>query len=219
MTRIVSSATPTSVYRYYDRFGILLYVGITSRSTSRNQEHNKSKIWWHYVAWQEVDHYPSREVAHRHEVELIEKFAPPFNVQHNRDHARMKLAYLAVIEEIDSAHERDPRNLLERLNRKLPFEVVRHEGSRMMLRSQATHVAITARLHIPRPTRMHPEGTGGEGIGQVLKSSMQGPFLELLVEARKGIWGNVYGLVKPLAIKGPPKFKLYYLRATPGVAE
>jgi len=32
---------PTSLYRYYDKYNVLLYVGITSRGLKRNREHSE----------------------------------------------------------------------------------------------------------------------------------------------------------------------------------
>lgn len=85
---------PTSVYKYYDRDGILIYVGITSRGSARNTEHNKSKFWWKFVDRQTVEHYLSRLKADRREQSLIQKMAPPFNRQHNRDYKAAQDAYL-----------------------------------------------------------------------------------------------------------------------------
>lgn len=76
------SAT-TSVYRYYDKHGRLIYVGITSRGVKRNREHNESKDWWQYVARQEVSHCDNREAAATLEKELIQTYKPPFNTAHN----------------------------------------------------------------------------------------------------------------------------------------
>ena len=84
---------PTSVYRYYDQLGILIYVGITSRGVARNIEHNKSKVWWKYVARQSVQHFPTRAIALGVERRLIEKHRPPFNVQHNYGHAEVRAEY------------------------------------------------------------------------------------------------------------------------------
>lgn len=78
-----ASPAPTSVYRYYDRDGVLLYVGITSRGPERNREHFKSKEWWRFVFRQDVSHYASRREAEEHERNLIQRYQPPFNVVHN----------------------------------------------------------------------------------------------------------------------------------------
>lgn len=95
MQPITAPLTPTSVYRYYDATGVLLYVGITSRATTRQREHNADKEWWPYVARQQVEHFPSRQAAHDHEKALIRKFHPPFNRQHNPDHEAIRTLYLA----------------------------------------------------------------------------------------------------------------------------
>lgn len=47
--------TPTSLYKYYDRDGVLLYVGITGRGDTRNAEHNKTKFWWKFVSRQSME--------------------------------------------------------------------------------------------------------------------------------------------------------------------
>ena len=85
----------TSVYRYYDSAGVLLYVGITNRGSARNEEHDRSKDWWPYVTRQEVSHYRSRAAAANVERETIRQYRPPFNVQHNVDHVAVREAYLA----------------------------------------------------------------------------------------------------------------------------
>lgn len=84
---------PTSVYRYYDRDSVLLYVSITKRGANRNSEHF-SKEWWKYVSRQEVSHFPSRKWALREESSLIREFQPPFNVQMNPGHRESRSAYL-----------------------------------------------------------------------------------------------------------------------------
>lgn len=103
MTYQDSTATPTSVYRYFDKRGLLLYVGITRRGISRNSEHNTSKSWWQYVVRQEVDHYETRKAAHNIEKELIRQYRPPFNVQHNPGHAEVREAYLQFVNVVNGS--------------------------------------------------------------------------------------------------------------------
>lgn len=93
---------PTSVYKYFDARRILIYVGITNAGILRNRQHNHSKEWWQYVVSQEIEHFSSRRLAHQREVELIEKFRPPFNTQHNRDHAASRRFYLNMVKGVVS---------------------------------------------------------------------------------------------------------------------
>lgn len=98
LSKSTRASLPTSVYKYYDKSGILIYVGITHGGILRNRQHNDSKAWWKYVAKQEVEHYPGRALAHKREVELIEKFRPPFNKQHNKDYTAINRYYLELME-------------------------------------------------------------------------------------------------------------------------
>lgn len=85
----------TSLYLYFDRDSVLLYVGITNRGIKRNSEHNLDKAWWPYVARQEIRHLPGRQEAVRAERELIAERRPPFNRQHNPGHEQLAAEYLA----------------------------------------------------------------------------------------------------------------------------
>ena len=89
--------TPTSVYKYFDARRILIYVGITSGGIIRNRQHNESKEWWRYVVSQEIEHFGSRSLAHEREVQLIQRFRPPFNKQHNADHVAARRFYLNMV--------------------------------------------------------------------------------------------------------------------------
>ena len=91
-----ANRTQTSVYRYYDRHGILIYVGMTSRGAQRQGEHVASKDWWQFVARQEVDHFPTAAAARAHERQTIASRLPPFNTQHNPMHRQQRAAYLAA---------------------------------------------------------------------------------------------------------------------------
>lgn len=87
----------TSVYRYYDAHGVLLYVGITSRGMTRQHEHNQAQPWWTHVVRQEVDHHPTRLLAGAAEKRLIREHRPPYNVQHNPDHRALRAQYEAFV--------------------------------------------------------------------------------------------------------------------------
>lgn len=57
------SSAPTSVYQYFDRWGTLIYVGVTSRQTTRQGEHVKSKDWGPTFEIKNVQVEPFNRVA------------------------------------------------------------------------------------------------------------------------------------------------------------
>jgi GIY-YIG catalytic domain-containing protein len=91
-----TNPTPTSVYLYYDEHGALIYVGITKTGIVRNRQHNADKEWWPWVSDQKIEHYPSRAEAEQRERQLIFKYRPPFNRQHNFQHEELRAAYRAA---------------------------------------------------------------------------------------------------------------------------
>lgn len=72
---------PTSLYRFYDQAGDLLYVGITSRGWERFAQHSRTKAWWPHVTTALVEHYPTRDAALTAEAEAIKTEGPMHNVQ------------------------------------------------------------------------------------------------------------------------------------------
>lgn len=93
MTKSVPDApdagTPTSVYRLYNKDGLLLYVGITGRKLERMYQHAMSKPWWGDVVEIHVNHLPTRDLALKREEMLIKGFHPV----HNKQHARVGKPY------------------------------------------------------------------------------------------------------------------------------
>lgn len=139
-----ATPTPTSVYRYYDALGALIYVGITSRGIRRNDEHN-SKVWWRFVVRQEVDHYPSRPAAEKAEKALIRQYLPPFNTKHNPHHAELRQEYLSWADFSGGVY--DPPATFRQLNRNLPLEPVSlGEPDRFLLRTLPEHFAVARNL-------------------------------------------------------------------------
>jgi predicted GIY-YIG superfamily endonuclease len=86
----------TSVYKYYDRNRVLIYVGVTGAGMTRQRQHNADKQWWPFVAEQSLEHFDSRDDALRREYTLITTFRPPFNKQHNPDHKDICQAYVRM---------------------------------------------------------------------------------------------------------------------------
>jgi hypothetical protein len=89
-------STPTSVYRYYDSDGTLIYVGITGRGVQRQREHNERAEWWPFVRRQDVEHFDNRPEAAARERDLIGRHCPPFNRQHNPLYTQKREDYLAL---------------------------------------------------------------------------------------------------------------------------
>lgn len=137
----------TSVYRYYDGRGALLYVGITSRGMKRNQEHNHSQDWWRFTATQTIEHYERREDAERRERELIREFRPPFNTAHNPDHLAFRMAYLLSYSDRPNK-DRFPLHDLERTGawREIPLEITAQSKGFLMLTSPPEYIEAMARI-------------------------------------------------------------------------
>jgi hypothetical protein len=91
-------STPTSVYRYFDLEGRIIYVGVTSRGPQRQAQHAVTAEWWPHVSAQDVEHLSTREAALKREKWLIERHRPPFNRQHNPAHEKLKATYLRQLQ-------------------------------------------------------------------------------------------------------------------------
>lgn len=142
----VEHSIPTSLYKYYDRSGVLLYVGITSRASTRNQEHNKDKVWWPFVRRQEVKHFRDRSAALAAEKAAIIAERPPFNKQHNRDCGILSAAYLKYAAAVE-AKEGAGKVMLRNKGR-LPLEVVSFDAAVnvLKLRSKPEDVGLACRI-------------------------------------------------------------------------
>lgn len=71
---------PHDVYRYYDKEGVLLYVGCTSDLHVRDAAHRRDKEWYPLVARLETERFSNRFAGVTAEKAYIERFRP----QHNR---------------------------------------------------------------------------------------------------------------------------------------
>ena len=70
-----------ALYRFYDRDGRLLYVGITDNPRRRDEQHGATKAWWREVATKRIEWLPSREAALAAERLAIETENPLWNTQ------------------------------------------------------------------------------------------------------------------------------------------
>lgn len=71
----------TAVYKLYDTFGDLIYVGITIDPETRFKAHSYDKWWWPSVARTEIEWTLSFRIAECVEKQLIETHQPKHNVR------------------------------------------------------------------------------------------------------------------------------------------
>ena len=208
---------PTSVYLYYDVVGLLLYVGITSRRTGRQAEHNADKTWWPYVVRQEIEHYGTRSEALSRESSLIAERRPPFNTQHNPNWRYSRTAYEAMRPRL----LRDPLDLAQELDWAVPLSIRAVPGSgdtgaltvedtysyrRVFLRTTLGDSPVGSRLAMNAKRRVPVRGRGGKVIGEVVKIYSQGALAVMklhmdpqvtftsasaLVDPKKGSGGGI----------------------------
>lgn len=69
------------LYRYFDRHGRLLYVGVTTLPEEREFQHRCDSGFSVYVAFVEYERYPSTEAALAAERVAIQTEVPVFNLQ------------------------------------------------------------------------------------------------------------------------------------------
>lgn len=73
----------TALYRFFDRPGNLLYVGVTRDPAMRLAQHGAAKGWWQAVADIKIAWYDSRHEALDAERAAIKAERPVHNVVHN----------------------------------------------------------------------------------------------------------------------------------------
>lgn len=71
-----------TLYRYFDRYNHLLYVGITGSGSGRMHGHSSSSRWWGKVHHSTFKHYRTRELAAAAEIEAIKAERPRYNIMH-----------------------------------------------------------------------------------------------------------------------------------------
>lgn len=81
--------TATSLYRFFDAAGTLLYVGITNHLPRRLGQHGEDKPWFAQASTVTVEHYPDRAAALTAETAAITGERPVYNVHHNQGRAQV----------------------------------------------------------------------------------------------------------------------------------
>jgi predicted GIY-YIG superfamily endonuclease len=75
-----NSIQKTTLYRYFDSEGQLLYVGITKNPLERQAQHQKTQPWWDDVTSARFEHYSTREEAIKAEDYAIGTEWPRYNI-------------------------------------------------------------------------------------------------------------------------------------------
>lgn len=83
---------PTTLYRLFDRAGVLLYVGITRRQNARTHQHWAQAPWWQQVWAQTFEHHPTPAAAADAERAAIADELPVYNIRHAADGAAQRRA-------------------------------------------------------------------------------------------------------------------------------
>lgn len=158
-----------SVYKYFDDYGILIYVGITKTGVTRNRQHNADKSWWPFVAEQTVEHCESRDEAAAREVELIRRFRPPFNRQHNPEYEDIHSAYLGLRQ--SGAMGLNVKRVLSSGVRSIPLHVYQVDGMWVVFLTHIQHAPIAECLRHVENAKVY-WGTGAT-LGKVRKISIE----------------------------------------------
>lgn len=74
---------PAELYRYFDKNGKLLYVGISLSTISRAAQHRMSAVWWGQAVRIEIERFDSRDSAAEAEAEAIKTESPIYNKYHS----------------------------------------------------------------------------------------------------------------------------------------
>ncbi|MFM9461254.1 hypothetical protein ACKI1K_00155 [Streptomyces scabiei] len=80
-----------ALYRFYDRSGVLLYVGVTNDTQVRWYDHSRVKPWWPTVARKRIEWLPTRADAERAEAAAIAAENPLWNIMRPDHLGRMPL--------------------------------------------------------------------------------------------------------------------------------
>lgn len=80
----------TVLYRFYDRAGALLYVGISNDPHRRWAAHERDSEWWDRIAVTHTEWHASRTAAEGAEAEAIRREMPLFNRVHGQQQYRYK---------------------------------------------------------------------------------------------------------------------------------
>jgi len=88
MSQFKRSDGRTTLYRHYDRSGVLLYVGIAIKAASRTNEHRRRSHWFYQIETIRLEHFETSADALAAEKVAIDNEKPLHNQR--RDFAPLK---------------------------------------------------------------------------------------------------------------------------------
>lgn len=88
-------ATTHYVYRVFDEYDLLLYIGCTVNLGSRMGAHRGRAPWYRYLDFLEIESYPTRSAARAAEADAIETEGSYFNAKRG-DNVPPQSSYLAA---------------------------------------------------------------------------------------------------------------------------
>jgi predicted GIY-YIG superfamily endonuclease len=100
---------PTTLYRFFDATGHLLYAGITSDLPTRLRTHNRLQNWWRDVQRTMLEHFDSREAARAAELRAIRAEHPRYNRWSGVPYARMPAEVAGALHATAEQDRRDWR--------------------------------------------------------------------------------------------------------------
>lgn len=204
----MEQGSPTSVYLYYDEHQILLYVGITSRGSRRQAEHNGDKEWWQYVDQQAVEHYETRREAAARERTLIDLHRPPFNVQGNPDHVATRAAYIAFRQAF--AGFTDALDLVRHHDKRVPLYVIEESEGTAILATPPQFAPVAAQM-----ARLKGSSTvlaAGIACGRIERIQVHGPtaFVTIVFQKRYRLGEKIEGRLKiEMGKRGEHTYRLW----------
>lgn len=97
-----------TLYRFWDRSGRLLYVGVTGDPETRWRTHGGRKTWWREVCRVTVEHFGDRLSLESAEIAAIDAEAPKYNVIHNRGRGYVRKVRAARVVHTCAAGKESP---------------------------------------------------------------------------------------------------------------
>jgi len=73
-----------TLYRFFDKDNVLLYVGISINAYNRAKQHKADKEWWPDVVQITLETYPDRATVELQEKQVIAAESPKYNTCFNK---------------------------------------------------------------------------------------------------------------------------------------